>query len=134
MALRRTKTGIALPGRDSRPGRRLSRVADLIQSEVSNLLLLKINDPRVQHVNITSVSMTRDLKQARIYYSCPEEQARGAAEGLKSAKGYIRNHLARELDLRYAPDLIFKRDLALIHQEQMEQLFKEIKDTDGSEV
>ncbi len=123
-----------MPGAMGKPSRRLSKVSDLIQSEVAMLLLMRINDPRVKNVTITSVTMTSDLKRARIFYSCAEDRTEQAAAGLESAKGYLRSHLAKELGLRYVPELEFKRDLSLLHQERMEKLLREIDDSHGTKV
>ncbi|MCK5341267.1 MAG: 30S ribosome-binding factor RbfA [Desulfobulbaceae bacterium] len=108
------------------PSRRPARVADAIRNEIAVLLLRSIKDPRLQHIAITEVEMTSDLKHARVYYQCPDDQAKKAEDGLARAKGFIRSHLAKELALRSVPDLIFKRDLAMAKQEEMERLLQEI--------
>ena len=103
------------------PGRRPARVADAIRNEIAVLLLRSIKDPRVRHIAITEVIVTADLRTARIHYQCPDEQADKATEGLARAKGYIRSHLARALDMRYVPELIFKRDLSMLRKEEMDE-------------
>lgn len=111
------------------PKRRPARVADIIRAEIGLLLLRKINDPRVQSVTITKVVVTDDLRQAKVFFTVPgDEKAANAATGLTSAKGFIRTHLAKELGMRYVPELVFKQDLTLTSQEQMERLFKEIEE------
>ena len=63
-----------------------------------------------------------------------QEQIKNAAEGLARAKGFMRSHLARELGMRATPDLVFKLDLSMVHQQEMEMLLKEIKtDVESSE-
>ncbi|MCK5322668.1 MAG: 30S ribosome-binding factor RbfA, partial [Desulfobulbaceae bacterium] len=97
-------------GRSRRP----SRVGDMIRSEISQLLVQKIKDPRVQNVTITGVAMTGDLRRARIYFTVfgDKRRIKEAEKGLASAKGFIRSHLARELGMRYVPELDFRHDLA----------------------
>ncbi|OGQ96819.1 MAG: ribosome-binding factor A [Deltaproteobacteria bacterium RIFOXYD12_FULL_57_12] len=108
--------------------KRPQRVADAIRQEISLLLVGKINDPRLVPLSITSVEVTRDLRWAKVFYSVfgGEQQARDAAAGLASAKGFIRSHLAGVLGLRVTPDLDFRRDFSLVRQEEMERLLKEI--------
>lgn len=126
-----SKSRFILPGIAPKPKRRPARVADTIKNEIGLLLLYKINDPRVQQVTITDVTVTDDLRRARIYYSVlEEEKAKDAVAGLASAKGFMRSHLAKELGMRYVPDLEFKRDLAMSHREDMERLFKELGEED----
>jgi ribosome-binding factor A len=134
-------------GREAAGNKRPKRVADMIKNEVALLLLRKVKDPRLSNVSIVTVEVTRDLRKAIVevtrdlrkaivYYSVlgDELQIKDAAEGLTRAKGFIRSHLARELGMRATPDLVFKLDLSMVHQQEMEMLLKEIKtDVDSSE-
>lgn len=115
-------------GREAAGNKRPKRVADMIKSEIALLLLSKVKDPRLSRVSIVAAEVTRDLRRAVIYYSVlgDERQVKKAAEGLDRAKGYIRSHLARELGMRAIPELVFKRDLSMVHQEKMERLLKEL--------
>ncbi len=123
-------------GRETGGQKRPKRVADIIKNEIALLLLSKVKDPRLAQVSIVSAEVTRDLRKAIIYYSVlgDDRQVKDAAEGLARAKGFIRSHLARELGLRATPDLVFKLDLSMAHQQEMERLLKEIKsDAESSE-
>jgi ribosome-binding factor A len=115
-------------GREAEGSKRPKRVADMIKNEIALLLLRKVKDPRMTNVSIVNAEMTKDLRRAIVYYSVlgDDEQVAKAAEGLERAKGFIRSHLARELGLRATPELVFKRDLSIEHQEKMERLLKEI--------
>ena len=115
-------------GREAEGSKRPKRVADMIKNEIALLLLRKVKDPRITNVSIVNAEMTKDLRRAIVYYSVlgDDEQVAKAAQGLERAKGFIRSHLARELGLRATPELVFKRDLSIEHQEKMERLLKEI--------
>lgn len=110
--------------------KRPQRVADMIRNEIALLLVSATKDPRLSKVSLTKVSMSKDLRRAHIFYSVfgDEEEVRKAGEGLKKARGFIRSHLARQLKLRVTPELVFSHDLSMVHQEEMERLFKEIGD------
>jgi len=114
--------------------KRVQRVADMIQHEIGLLLVSRIKDPRLAHVSILRVIMTKDLRRAKIFYSIfgDENKVREAAAGLASAKGYIRKHLAGALDLRVTPELTFERDLSLVRQEEIERIFKELHSEDDA--
>ncbi|MBW2467407.1 MAG: 30S ribosome-binding factor RbfA [Deltaproteobacteria bacterium] len=123
-------------GRETLGHKRPKRVADMIKNEIALLLLHKVKDPRLAQVVIVDAEVTRDLRKAIIYYSIlgDEEERKNAVEGLARAKGFIRSHLARELGMRFTPDLIFKLDLSMAHQQEMERLLKEIRtDVESSE-
>jgi len=123
-----SKKGLYPFTREAAGNKRPKRVADMIKNEIALLLLRKVKDPRLSNVSIMTAEVTRDLRRAIVYYSVlgDEKQIRKAAEGLDSAKGFIRSHLARELGMRITPELIFKHDLSLSRQEEMERLLKEI--------
>lgn len=123
-----------MPGGDRGGGkRRTQRLSDVILSEIAMLLLKTIKDPRLERVTITSVRVTDDLRLARIFYSCNEELAAQVKEGLDSAKGFIRSHLAKELQLRLVPELEFRFDISMIRQLEMERLLKEIREEDEAQ-
>ena len=120
------------PDVDSGPRRRPARIADLIRNEVALLLVGKIKDPRIQNATITSVKVTKDLRTARIFYSVfRAEDSEGVKKGLTSAKGFIRSHLAKQLNMRYVPELEFNEDFAARQQENIVNLLKEIEDEHG---
>jgi len=115
-------------GREAAGNKRPKRVADMIKNEIALLLLRRVKDPRLSNVSIVAAEVTRDLRRAVLFYSVlgDEKQARKAAEGLERAKGFMRSHLARELGMRAVPELVFKRDLSMVRQEEMERLLKEL--------
>jgi ribosome-binding factor A len=115
-------------GREDAGSKRPKRVADMIKNEIALLLLSKVKDPRLTSVSIVNAEVTKDLRRAIVYYSVlgDDSQVKKAAEGLDRAKGFIRSHLARELGMRVTPELVFKQDRSMEHQEKMERLLKEI--------
>ncbi len=109
------------------PKRRPARVADMIRNEVASLLLFGVKDPRVQNVTVVRARVTDDLRTARIYFSCPTVEAAEAKAGLTSARGFIRSHLAKEMQMRYVPDLIFEYDTNQDECDHLNSIFAEIE-------
>lgn len=126
MTARKTKSRYALPELGEKVGRRPARVAEAIQEEIALLLLREIKDPRVAMAAITSVTVSPDLHQARVLFSCARDEAERVAAGLESSKGFIRTHLARQLGLRHVPELDFRYDQSVEHQLEIDKLLKEI--------
>lgn len=110
-------------------GKRATRVGDQILRFIAELLVEKIRDPRVSRVTLTDVSLSNDLKNARIYFSVmgAEDEIAEAAEGLESAKGFIKRQLGKGSQLRYVPDISFEYDPTLETGDRIEQLFKKIE-------
>jgi ribosome-binding factor A len=109
------------------PKRRPARVADMVRNEIASLLLFGVKDPRVQNVTIVRARVTDDLRTARVYFSCALERAADAKAGLTSARGFIRSHLAKEIKMRYVPELIFEYDTKQDESDHLNAIFEEIK-------
>lgn len=126
------QNGLLPSGTQARSRKRPQRVADLVKNEISLLLLRKSKDPRLLNVTIVEVIVSKDLRRAKVFYSVigNEQKVQQAAAGLKSAKGFIRSHLARELDLRVTPELVFHHDLSLARQEEINNILKELESED----
>ncbi|MBW4544191.1 MAG: 30S ribosome-binding factor RbfA [Symplocastrum torsivum CPER-KK1] len=121
--------------------RRVSRVAALIQEEVSQMVLHDIKDDRVGAgmVSITDVDVSGDLQHAKIYVSIygTDEARVETMAGLKSATGYVRRELGRRMRLRRTPEVVFIEDrgiergdrmLALLNQLNQERQGKELEE------
>ena len=116
------------------PFSRADRVGGLIQKVLSDILKKSIRDPRLKMTTISGVKVSRDLKQARIYFTIPgDSQKKGAAiEGFSSAYGFIKRTLAHELDLKYMPDIKFFYDESLEYGTHIDELIESIKSENGS--
>ncbi len=90
---------------------RMGRINEEIQRVLSELIRT-VKDPRVHGlISITRVDATADLKYAKVYISVLDKtDADEVVKGLKSAAGYLRRELGRELSLRATPELQFIRD------------------------
>jgi ribosome-binding factor A len=106
--------------------RRADRVGGVIQRELSNLLLTKIKDPRLNMVTITSVKITDDLRSARVFVSVVEgkERMESVLAGFNSAAGFLKSELSRRLGLRYTPTLKFIFDESFDRAASLNRLLK----------
>jgi ribosome-binding factor A len=109
--------------------KRADRVADLIQCEVSDILLKQIRDPRIGAITITGVKVTDDLRLAKIYFVELAQDTIHAETlaGLEKATGFLRRELGKRLQLRCVPDLIFRADASFAYGNRIERLLAEIK-------
>jgi ribosome-binding factor A len=79
---------------------------------LSEVFARGLNDPRIGNITVTSVSVSPDMKAARIYFvpfasTKPLDQVQ---EGLRRAGGFLRGEVARRLGLRHTPRLDFVFD------------------------
>ena len=103
-----------------------------IKNELTLLLLQKVADPRLSGALISRVVVTPDLKQAKIYFTVPAGKDSGPAlKGMNRARGFFRSHLAKVLNLRYTPELLFYFDNLNEEVERIDDLVS--ADREGAE-
>lgn len=108
---------------------RQKRVADRIRAEIGDLLTREMADPRLKLVTVTDVSVDRELAYANVWVcradgDSAEKEVMTALEG---AKGFLRREVAARVQLRHAPQLVFRWDRAPDHAERISQILDEIK-------
>ena len=107
---------------------RLARTNDDIQRVLSELLR-NVKDPRVQQgmISVTRVETTGDLRYAKVWLSVyglkDEKEFR---RGLKSASGWLRKELARSMNLRYTPELVFELDHSIEYGAHINELISSL--------
>ena len=115
----------------SRPtGRhRPERLGALVQETVADALATQLKDPRVGFVTLTGVAVSPDGTHATLRVSVmgTDEDKQRALEGLNSARGFLRTHVARSLTLRVAPELHFELDRGLEHAARINALLSQLK-------
>lgn len=117
-----------LPGLGRPESSRPKRVSEAVKNELSLLLLRDASDPRLTGVTITRVVVTPDLKQAKVYFSLPTGGASGpATAAMRRARGFFRSHLAKVLNMRYTPDLLFFFDNRNEEVQRIDDLFRQIE-------
>jgi ribosome-binding factor A len=119
-------------------GKRSEKVADLIQKEISQMLVKSIKDPRIGFVTITKVSVSEDCRFAKVYFSVAGTLAERerSMKGLDSAKGFVRKELGRRIRLRYTPEILFQFDPSIeyaIHMGELIQTIQQGKEPNGDE-
>ena len=107
---------------------RARRLGEQIQRELGELLRRNVKDERIGNVTITAVSVTGDLRTARVYYLVfgkdgPDVKVQ---RGLESAAGFMRNALSKSLMIRYTPTLSFELDTSIEHGVRLTQLIDSI--------
>ena len=107
---------------------RARRLGEQIQRELGEMLRRDVKDERIGNVTITAVSVTGDLRTARVYYLVfgkdgPDPKVQ---RGLESAAGFLRNALSKSLMIRYTPTLSFELDTSIEHGVRLTQLIDSV--------
>ncbi len=111
---------------------RIRRVAERIRSDLAELLLRGVNDPRLEGLTITDVEVDRELAFATIYVTATlgEERREEILKGLRHASGFMRSALAKSIQLRAFPQLRFRWDESLEQGTRIDALLKAVRDQD----
>jgi len=108
--------------------RRQKRVASLIKEELSRFLIEVIQDTSSGLITITNVSMSKDLKTAKVYLSMYQHDKESMIlETLNKRKGYLRKSIASKIKLKYNPMLIFSIDPLFNYEKKIDEIFNSIK-------
>jgi ribosome-binding factor A len=111
---------------------RPAKLAGTLKKRISRIIQTELRDPRIGFVTITNVDVTPDLRYVRVYFSVlgDEKAKKSAVIGLERAAGYIRQLIAKDIQLRFAPDIVFKYDETFEQQQRIGELLERIKRED----
>jgi len=111
------------------PYKRAQRVSDLLREEIAEIVMKKVKDPRLGFLTITGVTITDDLKIAKVYVSILKgEERETTLDILNSAKGFIRGEIGRRVRMKAIPSLEFRVDESIEHGERIDRLLRDIRE------
>jgi ribosome-binding factor A len=108
---------------------RADRVGDLLVELISQVLREELRDPRVAGVTVTGAKVSKDLRHARIFFNilAGQHERKEVLAGLKSATGFIRSKVAKQLQLKFVPAIEFSYDESQDEAQRIETLLKQVK-------
>ena len=115
-------------------GHRPDRVGDQIRQELSELLSRGVvHDPGIGFITLTRVKVTPDLQLARVYYTTMGDAAarRDTAKALQRATPFFRRHVGSRVQLRRVPELEFRFDESVAHQDRIEQILRDLHEEEA---
>jgi len=104
------------------------RVADAIKDAVAKIVLSELSDPKIGFVTVTRCHISRDLKNATVYFSIlgDEVTQKQSFEHLQGARGYIRRRLGQMVMFRALPELRFALDDMLAHEMHINEIISDL--------
>lgn len=129
---------------------RKARLESEMRDQLSYLISRELKDPRIPTITITTVTLTTDASQATILVTIlggshgmidgearlSDKQAdvrmKRCLEGLQSATPYLKRQIAKAIQMRKIPDLIFKEDKGLENVHRVSELLKQISSNEPS--
>jgi ribosome-binding factor A len=94
--------------------RRPERLAESLKEEIAEVVGFELTDPRVEMVTVTDVEVSPDLRDAKVYVFIPgsRDEIDAALKSLRHAAAFVRQQVAMNLEMRFAPHIHFVRDTA----------------------
>ena len=96
----------------SKNNNRIGRIDEEYRKEISQIIGYELKNPNVTGlISVTKVKVTPDLKYAKVYISIlNSKNIKETMDGLKKSSGFIRSELAKRINLRNTPELVFEID------------------------
>ena len=107
---------------------RLGRVNEELMKAISHIITYELKNPDVTGmISVTRVKLTPDLKYAKVYVSILNPKSvEETMKGLKESAGFIRSQVAKTVNLRITPELVFEYDDSIEHGEKIDNILKQI--------
>src|SRR6185503_8652706 len=110
-------------------GHRPQRVGDQIREELSAMLARgEVHDPKIGFITLTRVQVTSDLQIARVFYTSLADAAarKDTQKALDRATPFLRRQIGSRVHLRRVPELEFRFDESIAHQNRIEEILQEL--------
>ena len=111
---------------------RLNRINEELKKELSQTINYELKNPNITGmISVTRVKITPDFKYAKVYVSIlNSKNLQKTIEGLKESSGFLRSRIAKDINLRITPELVFELDDSLEYGEKIDSILKELKKGD----
>ena len=107
---------------------RLNRINEELKKELSQVINYELKNPNVTGmISVTRVKITPDFKFAKVYVSIlNSKNMKKTLEGLKESSGFLRSKLAKTVNLRVTPELVFELDDSLEYGARIDSILKSL--------
>ena len=107
---------------------RLNRINEELKKEISNIISFELQNPEATGlISVTRVKITPDLKYAKVYVSMLNSKSKTKTmDALKNSAGFIRSLIAKRINLRITPELVFEEDDSMEYGERIDKILKDI--------
>ena len=107
---------------------RMDKVNEELKREISTIISQDLKDPQITGlISVTKVDTTPDFRYARIYVSMINAKSnKGNLARLKKCSGFIRTLVAKRVNLRITPELVFLFDESIEYGARIDSLIQEI--------
>lgn len=107
---------------------RLGRIEEEYRKELSQIISYELKNPNATGlISVTKVKVTNDLKYAKVYVSIlNSKNIKETLAALKKSSGFVRSELAKRVNLRNTPEIIFEFDDSIEYGTKIDSILKGI--------
>ena len=110
--------------------KRIDRVSEMVQRELSWILQNEIRDPRLSFCTVTHVELSPDLRYAKVKISSVDESTNELLPALRKASKFLRRQVGHRLELKHVPELFFRVDDTVDRLMEIDQMLAGLRDSD----
>ena len=114
-----------MPKKDSN---RLNRIDEEMKKEISHIITYDLKDPNITGlISVTKVKVSGDLKYAKVYVSMLNAKGnKQVLAALKKSAGFVRTEVAKRINLRTTPEIIFIFDDSIEYGARIDTILKNV--------
>jgi ribosome-binding factor A len=107
---------------------RLNRIDEELKKELSQIISYELKNPEATGmISVTKVKITPDLKYAKVYVSIlNSKNDEKTMEALKKSAGFMRSQIAKRVNLRITPELVFEKDDSMEYGMKIDAILKDL--------
>lgn len=107
---------------------RFNRIDEEFKKEISQIINYELKNPNATGmISVTKVKVTTDLSYATVSVSIlNSKNKKQTLAALKKSSGFIRSELAKRINLRNTPEIIFELDESLEYGARIDSILKDI--------
>ena len=108
---------------------RMGRIDEEYRKELSQIIGFELKNSSITGmISVTKVKVTPDLKYAKVYVSIfNSKNIKETLAGLKKSSGFLRSELAKRINLRNTPELVFELDESLEYGARIDKIINDLK-------
>ena len=106
----------------------MNKIDEELRKEISNIISLELRNPHLTGlISVSKVKTTPDLRFAKVYITMiNEKNKKQNLSILKQSSGHIRSALAKRINLRNTPELVFEFDESIEYGSRIDEILKDI--------
>lgn len=108
---------------------RMEKVNEELKREIGHIISLELNNSAFKKglISVTKVSTSPDLKFAKVYVSMINVgDKKDVLKALKKSSGFVRTEIAKKVNLKYTPEIIFEFDESIEYGDRIDNILKDI--------